>query len=231
MGFFNVLPPHRTAWRTSSPRNKLLSYVLAWDVSPSKVAYNERPGRNKDVEVLLAGILLARSLGDGDLKRVGTCDGSNPEHLLKWLRALDTAQNPAETTREAADGPLASYLKKSREENWKKLCASIATHFISAAFPQLLSLQTADEENGIRENAMSSIPSLKNFKATHYKHSMENTLVKCTAAACAQTEIFVFGHTDLIHYHWNNGEKVTGAADLANKLELFEALFNVYYYM
>lgn len=56
---------------------------------------------------------------------------------------------------------------------------------------QLLSLQTADEENGIRENAMSSIPSLKNFKATHYKHSMENTLVKCTAAACAQTEMSV----------------------------------------
>jgi hypothetical protein len=70
------------------------------------------------------------------IKKVGPCDGTKADVLLKWLRNLDMVEKPVEIARATATGALGIFLTKLSVKGWPKLRNAIATHFISAAFPQ-----------------------------------------------------------------------------------------------
>jgi len=114
-------------------------FILNWNVieeEPNDENGDESKENDEELDVL-ANVFLSRGQSELDIKRVGTCDGTDSTSLLKWLRTLDTTQRPIEIARATAIGPLATFLNKNKAREWRPLRASISSHFISASIQQL----------------------------------------------------------------------------------------------
>ena len=70
------------------------------------------------------------------IKKVGDCDGSDPEKTLRWLRALDNASNPLNVAKVTATRPLAAYVNNAKSKTWFPLRKKIAENFVHAGFQQ-----------------------------------------------------------------------------------------------
>ena len=77
-----------------------------------------------------------RAMVERNIKKVGACDGADPEKTLRWLRALDTIPTPVQIARVTAEGALSDYLETCKSKEWPKLRQKIAENFVSAAFEQ-----------------------------------------------------------------------------------------------
>jgi hypothetical protein len=113
---------------------------LEWDTQPKRVNHegddddDDDEDRN-DLKEFASAIALSNR-ENIFLKKIGTCDGSKPDQLLKWLRNLDLVKNPVDTAQSSATGPLGTFLSKQKIKDWGRLRTAVATHFISGAFQQ-----------------------------------------------------------------------------------------------
>lgn len=73
------------------------------------------------------------------LKKVGTCNGSKPEHTLRWLRAIDQLPEHARlaTARAAAEDAVAIAIDNTIIRKWATLRRELARQFVSADFEQV----------------------------------------------------------------------------------------------
>ena len=110
---------------------------LAWDTEASQ-ATGSIPEEDEEAKELkmLASAFAASGREGLSIKKIGPCDGSKPDTLLKWLRNLDIVEKPVDIARATATGPLGTFLSKLHIKDWVKLRSAIATQFISFAFPQ-----------------------------------------------------------------------------------------------
>lgn len=81
-------------------------------------------------------MLGGQAITERDVRKVGTCDGSDSDKTLRWLRLTSTVTYPFEIARLTAEGPLAAFLAKRKTKDWPTIRQKIAEMFISAAFQQ-----------------------------------------------------------------------------------------------
>ena len=116
-------------------------FILNWNViedeQENHEVKNEIAAGDREEMEALATVFMSRGQSELDIKRVGTCDGTDSTSLLRWLRTLDTTQRPIEIARATAIGPLATFLNKNKGKIWRPLRSAIASHFISASIQQV----------------------------------------------------------------------------------------------
>lgn len=69
-----------------------------------------------------------------NIKRVGECDGLNPEKTLKWLRKLGELTRPIEIAQATAEGPLAKTVASYSEAPWAVFKKEILRRHVSPVF-------------------------------------------------------------------------------------------------
>jgi hypothetical protein len=122
---------------TAVPAGSAAGNSLQWDTQASQPAGDSPPDDEDTRELKMLASAFAASGREGlSIKKIGPCDGSKPDVLLKWLRNLDIVEKPVEIARATATGPLGTFLSKLHIKEWAKLRMAIATQFISFAFPQ-----------------------------------------------------------------------------------------------
>lgn len=111
---------------------------LDWDTEARSGGSSSDEEEHEDAREIKVFVSALAQSGRENLlvKRVGTCDGSKSEQLLKWLRNLDIVPDPIQIARATATGPLGTFLLKLKATDWSHFRAAIANRFISSAFPQ-----------------------------------------------------------------------------------------------
>lgn len=90
---------------------------------------------NQQMARIMGTFFSGRARVDQLIQKVGSCDGSDPEKTLKWMRAVSDTDCPLALARATAEGPLADHLRGCQDQ-WPVVKTGIATTFISAAFEQ-----------------------------------------------------------------------------------------------
>jgi cellular nucleic acid-binding protein len=123
--------------RETGDRDDSTGVSLPWDTTEGAAVDNAEGEEEKVKEIEMLASAFAASGREGlAIKKIGPCDGSKADVLLKWLRNLDIVEKPVDIARATATGPLGIFLAKLSIKEWPKLRTAIATQFISAAFPQ-----------------------------------------------------------------------------------------------
>lgn len=119
-----------------------------------------------------AGVMkaLAQTMAEGmaissrEPLRVGDCDGTKPERVLQWLRALDDSPAPAKVARMTAQGPLARFLKENHDQPWGNQRRAIQEKFISPSFKQK------------QEDALGNLKQRSGETLTAYNHAFSQVV-------------------------------------------------------
>lgn len=93
------------------------------------------PEPDEDMARVMGVLFSGHARVDQLMRKVGNCDGSDPEKTLKWLRAVDATECPLDLAKATAEGPLAAHIRQCTGK-WAGIKQDIAVTFISAAFEQ-----------------------------------------------------------------------------------------------
>lgn len=100
------------------------------------------------------GEAIGKHMSGNFLKEVGTCDGSNIDKTLAWIRAIDDAivagANPLQLAKKASKGPLRAFMAEQTTTDWPEMKALLSKRYISANFEgrQKLALQEIQQRPG-----------------------------------------------------------------------------------
>ena len=129
--------PHPSVTSPLSPEHSQINNMdeEGHDSGQTSSAPDRENQGDEEMARILGALLSGRSRIDQLMKKVGHCNGADPDKTLKWLRAVNTTNCPLDLAKATAEGPLADHIKRCKGD-WPLVRREIADNFISAAFEQ-----------------------------------------------------------------------------------------------